>query len=703
MPRSKRLQICVPAVIFIMATPAFAATAQNAEEPVASPPAVEGSGPAANQDTRQVYSPAEFARFSPRTALDMLRQVPGFLIRQQGQERGLGQASGNVLINGERISGKSNDAITVLGRIPAANIERIEVADAASFSISGVSGQVANVIARAAGVSGQFEWQGEARLRNTRPLFTNFSGSVSGRTGLLDYTLGLRNDSFRRGNAGPALILGPDGSLIETRQEQTLFSGERPRLSAGLRYSLPNGHTANVNLNYERFWFDQSETSDRRGAGLPDRFRVLNTEQDRYSYEIGGDYTAAFGPGEVKLIGLRTFRHNPSDTVLVTNFADQTPSVGNRFMRTGGEGETIGRAEYRWQTEGNAWEASAEAAFNSLDNVSALFTLTSEGDFAQIPLPGGTAQVDEARYQGAIAWGRSVTPKLALQASVGAEYSQLHTSGQLGQTRSFVRPKGLLAAAWNAASWLNLNAKVERRVGQLNFSDFLASANLGRDTADAGNPDLVPPQSWEAELEAMGDFGAWGTATARIYTRLISDIIDQIPVGSAQEAAGNINRAVVRGIALNSTMQLAQLGWTGARLDAVLQLQTSRLDDPLTGQPRPISNDLIRQLKLELRHDVVDTDWAWGGEISQTRRAPLVRLGETFESYDMSPFDSQLFIEHKDVAGLTIQAAVRNLFGADDLATRTVFAGRRTGPLDFVELRHRSIGPTLSLEVSGTF
>lgn len=702
MPRAKRLLSCMPAFVLV-AAPTFAAKAQNPEEPAASPSSAEASAADARQDERQIYAPAEFARFSPRTALDMLRQVPGFLIRQQGQERGLGQASGNVLINGERISGKSNDAITVLGRIPAANVERIEVADAASFNISGISGQVANIIAQAAGVSGQFEWQGEARPRNTQPLFTNFSGSVSGSTGPLDYTVGLRNDSFRRGNAGPSLVLRPDGTLIDTRQEQSLFTGERPRLSAGLRYSLPNGHTANVNLSYERFWFDQSETSDRRGAGLPDRLRILSSEQDRYSYEIGGDYSASFSHGELKLIGLRTFRHNPSDTLLVTDFSDETPSIGSRFLRIGDEAETIGRAEYRWQTAGNAWEISAEAAFNSLDNVSELFTLVSEGDFARVPLPGGTAEVAEGRYQGAIAWGKSLTPKLALQASAGAEYSQLQTSGPLGQTRSFIRPKGFVAAAWKADFWLDVNAKLERRVGQLNFSDFLASANLGRDTEDAANPDLVPPQSWEAELEAVSDFGAWGTATARIYTRLISDIIDQIPVGSANEAAGNIDRARVYGMALNSTVQLSRVGWAGARLDAELRLQTSRVDDPLTGNSRLISNDLVRRIEVELRHDLPATDWAWGGEISQTRRAPVVRLGEVFESYEMSPFDSEVFLEHKDVFGLTIQAAVRNLFGADDLVTRSVFAGRRTDPLEFVELRNRSVGPTLSLGVSGTF
>jgi len=42
---------------------------------------------------RAVYTPADFERFRPNTALDMLEQVPGFQISQQDQGRGLGQAA----------------------------------------------------------------------------------------------------------------------------------------------------------------------------------------------------------------------------------------------------------------------------------------------------------------------------------------------------------------------------------------------------------------------------------------------------------------------------------------------------------------------------------------------------------------------------------------------------------------------------------
>src|SRR5204863_3825235 len=115
------------------------------------------------------------AQFAPRTALDMLNRVPGFSIKQEDQARGLGEATGNVVINGQRISGKSNDVVTELSHIPAANVERIEIVDGATLNIPGLSGPVANVIVRSTGISGQWEYRPEFRAHYTDPLFTRFA------------------------------------------------------------------------------------------------------------------------------------------------------------------------------------------------------------------------------------------------------------------------------------------------------------------------------------------------------------------------------------------------------------------------------------------------------------------------------------------------------------------------------------------------
>src|SRR3954447_8427787 len=113
---------------------------------VAAVPAL--AQPAVSQaESKRVYLPSDFARFAPKTAYDMLAQVPSFTIRTPDtSERGLGQASENVLINGQRIANKSGGAVDQLHRTSATSVQRIEIVDAATLGIAGLSGQVANVI-----------------------------------------------------------------------------------------------------------------------------------------------------------------------------------------------------------------------------------------------------------------------------------------------------------------------------------------------------------------------------------------------------------------------------------------------------------------------------------------------------------------------------------------------------------------------------
>ena len=193
-----RTGILASAALSLPAVPVLAQQTGDAPPPEpAAAPTVEGA---------KTYTPADFARFAPRNAADMLRQVPGFIIQRPDERRGLGEAGGNVLINGRRISGKSNDALTELGRIPARSVQRIEIVDGATLNVPGLSGQVANVIATLGGTSGQFAWRPEIRTRHADPLLFRGEASLSGTTGPIEYTIGLRNEAFRFGGAGPGLI-----------------------------------------------------------------------------------------------------------------------------------------------------------------------------------------------------------------------------------------------------------------------------------------------------------------------------------------------------------------------------------------------------------------------------------------------------------------------------------------------------------------
>lgn len=63
-----------------------------------------------------------------------------------------------------------------------------------------------------------------------------------------------------------------------------------------------------------------------------------------------------------------------------------------------------------------------------------------------------------------------------------------------------------------------------------------------------------------------------------------------------------------------------------------------------------------------------------------------------------------LFVEHKDVFGLTVQARASNLLGARNYFRRTVYDGERPdGEIRFEEYQDRRIGPIFRLTISGDF
>ena len=651
----------------------------------------------------QIYTPADFARYSPRNALDMLRQTPGFTLREASQERGLGQATGNVLINGQRVSGKSSDLATELGRIPAQNVTEIRVVDGATLDIPGLSGQVADVIVQArTRISGQFSWRPEFRTHTTDPLLSRGDISITGARGPFEWTLALQNNSSRSGADGPTWIYGPSGALVETRHDIWTGSSENPQISGRLAYRGPGGDVGNLSAVYRQSEYDYREHGFRDRVAGADVDRRVWSDDDTTSHEISGDYEFALGGGRLKLIALDRLAGGPSSQDVLTQLWDGSADQGNRTLADYDVGETIGRAEYRWSALGGDWQVSGEGAFNSLEGTTRFATLTPTGDYVEIPLPGADVRVEEDRYEVMSSHSRALSPSLSIQLAAGGEYSAISLAGPGGETRRFWRPKGLASLAWKPDANTTLNARLQRRVGQLDFGVFASSVDLAVGQANAANTQLVPQQSWELELEGIRRLGPWGVTSLRVYGRSIEDIVDFIPIGVSGQAPGNLDQATVAGAEWKGNFTLDPMGWRGVRLDLRAQVQDSHVDDPLTGQDREISNSLMRFWEAALRHDVPGTDWAWGANATQVVYARSVRLTEIGRLTE-GPVWASLFVEHKDVAGLTVRLTAGNLLDARSVWDRTVYVNRRDGPVAFFEDRDRLIGPIFTLSVRGRF
>ncbi len=678
-----------------------------AQESAANPPPPDPAtaGPASEPAGPLVYTPADFTQYAPRSALDMLRQIPGFTIEATfGQGRGLGQASGNVLLNGERIVTKAVSIADELARIPAGSVIRIELLEGSTLNIPGLSGRVANVVARSNdGFQGQFEWRPQLAAEYADARWLEGIVSVSGTLGGFGFTVAAEGRPVRNGNGGRNRITFGSGR-VEERFSETNSHGDDKRLSATLRYRSPGGTVANLNGAYLSRRFHSFEDEFVIGpAGTPplsDRFDQVNRGHD---LEFGGDIDFAVGPGRLKLIGLDSSQSLSFRTQAVIDPATGAAAFGSRFHQDSQRGERIGRGEYSWAMAGADWQVSFEAAFNRLDQQGELFLLAPSGAFEQVPFPAATGGVREDRYESLLSYGRPLAGNLAMQLIIGGEKSTISVIGDNANSRTFVRPKGSFSLAWSLEQGLDVSMRLERAVGQLNFGDFLAAVNLNNNNQSGANNELRPDQSWAVEVEATRDFGAWGSATVRTFIRRFEDFITFIPVPGGGEARGNIGWARVMGIELNGTLRLDPAGLEGVKIDLAAVARDSIFPDPVENGRLPVPLAQPHNLEIDVRYDVPQSNWAFGAGYRNSGFNPYYRVGEFGLDYtiDQNPY---VLVEHKDVFGLTVQARFNNLLEREAVLERYVFAGPRgSAPLLFHEDRRREIGRVVNFTVKGSF
>jgi outer membrane receptor for ferrienterochelin and colicins len=295
-----------------------------------------------------------------------------------------------------------------------------------------------------------------------------------------------------------------------------------------------------------------------------------------------------------------------------------------------------------------------------------------------------------------------LTKYVTMQLSLGAEYSQLRQIGANGLTRSFLRPKGSASFSWKASSKLDASLKIQRKIGQLNFGDFLSSVDLQNSNGNAGNPELVPPQTWVGELELNRSLGKAGSVKAKFTHELISDLVDQVPITATTEAPGNIPSARLSAAELNASILLDQFGLKGAKIDIGGFLSRSNVIDLITRTGRPISEKGNYGYSIEFRHDIPRSNWAYGAELEVDRSNPFYRLNYTADEYQTRP-NMGIFIENKDIFGLKMQARMNNVLSSTEQTNETFYVARRDGPVSRFAKTNTRYGFIYRFQVSGTF
>jgi len=665
---------------------------------------------AATNGDRVSYPASFFARFAPQTALDMVQQTPGFSLSDGDARRGFSGAVGNVLIDGQRPVAKSQPLESILDRIPASQVLRLEVLRGAAVA-GDASGQstLLNVVRTPSAGSGVWSSGLEYNVDHPSP---RGDMSWSGRGGETEYGFGVSLFTQQRSLPGYRLLY--DGANQQTGRVDTPDKRHyrEATLSGNFAQPLLGGRFSSTGqFDIWRFHNDDRlNTYDMTGA-LTDNFINAYTEH-QWSIELGANYDRDFGPWDLALVGLVTRRHYGNEENDADN--DGAGDFVSRFNQEQrrNSGESILRGAFsRDFGPHNHVEFGIEGAKNTLD---ARLDLTEDDGAgpAPIDLPDSNVKVEESRTEAFANYTWRPDDRWSLEAKLAREASTLTFTGDTNQSVALSYIKPSLQLARNIGAHNQAHIRVYRDVGQLDFDDFVSAAAISDNLISGGNPDLKPETAWRLELGADLRFPGDAAVNLAYTHHWISDTADVIQVITPGanpgdppirfDAPGNIGKAEADSLVLHLSLPFNWL-LKGSRLTVDNTFWRENVTDPVTGRLRNASYKPHVNLNAEFRQDISRRHFAWGLDVQKVSEQQVYRFNE-IDTQEEGPW-TDLFVESTAIHGLKLRATAANIGRGDVLRQRFFFTPDRNGPLERFEIRQRefSQSPWLIFSVSGTF
>lgn len=655
-----------------------------------------------------------FAIYAPVTALDMVRRIPGFSIENGDGKRGFGENAGNVLIDGDRPSSKADDIFTILSRIPASEVEYIELTEqAGADSETQGQGQVVNVVRKiSTKISGTYEGN---IVTGTRYGFQpSINASATLRKGSTTYELNVSSYSERIYGFGPEDFRSSSGVLNERRHYQGKGGFDQAALGGSIK---TRWRDSKINLNGQVRWedsFDRRRANyfDITGNDIADELLQRDGPINDLNFEIGGD--VEFGVASklnTKIVALFRSAQESNDSIIIVD-RDGLPENQFETRNSNLASEAVLRIQNDWNgTSDHAIQFGGEVAYNRLE---AAFSAASSVAGSVTTFPASNVLVEETRIEPFVTDLWAIGPSWKIEAGVVAEFSKLKLSGDSVALRNFQFLKPRAVATWTLGPQTVIEFRAERQVAQLDFEEFATSVDvtLGNQV-DAGNADLVPEKSTGLSALIRHKFLDRGSIQLRGEYQFVSDTQDLIPI-TLRDGAGNITaRFDGTGNIGNSKRWNAELeitlpfdwltkfvGVSGVELKYVGHYHDSRVTDPVTGKTRRMSNRPLWHQQWDLRYDVTNLGLVYGASfyVQDTNNAFF------FNEYrrQQDGVKTNLFVEYTKFKLGTLRLQVIDL--PEFHRNRFIFSDTRaTSTISEIINRKRSLDPLIQLTLSGNF
>ena len=681
------------------------------------------------EDNSTITYPSDyFAEYAPITVNDMLNRIPGINLvlgttTSSSSDRGLG-SSAQILIDGKRLAGKANEASSQLDRIAANEVNYIEIIRGSSSDLDVQnSGQLVNIVLRES--LSRSNVSSEANITHFADGTVEPGGSLawSGQSGKLTYLLSgtiatayEHTESFERSINGD---FSPNDTIAFDRyREQTNYS-----VNSNVSYALTEQDRIAFNVLYN----ESNPPIDlyRTVTDLNGPTPVISYEREAIpattdNWEFGGDYEHSFTNGS-RFKAL--FIVNEKNTDILRERFVSTALGGtetkNLFLSSQSSySERIVRSSYTMNLrEGQGLELGVEAAQTVQDSALKQGVLRATGSnpafggLTPVPLPNANSTVEENRYEPFAIHNWQLSPRMSLESSLIAEFSEIQQSADTNTKRDFQYLKPKLDFRFNISSSLQLRTSLERNVSQLSFADFSRATNERDDDQDtvAGNTQLEPEESLRGEVtldyRLPNDGGA---LNAKYFHYEYDNKIGKVDISTPttlQSTNGNIGSAAAYGIILNGSIKLGFLGLPQALLTASATIQESEFhDDPLIRTEHGFPPYDRGNYRVSYRHDLPQYQMNYGLNYVARWQGGRI-LYDVDNRYNLAlPHDLTFYVEKVGFAGLTYRFEALNLTDHETCPKRVRYDGNiLNGIAKEYEFACSTNGRRFAFKVRGNF
>ncbi|MEQ9343487.1 MAG: TonB-dependent receptor plug domain-containing protein [Gammaproteobacteria bacterium] len=690
--------------------------------------------PVTSDDATVTYPAEYFAQFQPYSVNDMLQRIPGINLAQGGGRtqggpggtsgngrRGLGAGGDQVLINGRRIAGKGNEGNSQLSRIPATEVQYIEIIRGTSGDLDVRGGtQVINIVLNEAQSNVSFAYEVNVDRALDGEIIPGGKISATGQNGAFNYFLSAEREPRYGFRDGFEEAFDEDGNLIETVKRDEVTDAWPITLQANMGYEFSERDTANLNLQWTGNDLDMD--TDRVITGfsagsISSQVIERDTQPtDDSSWEVGGDYMHVFADGSrwKTLFIVNESENQFQRSRFKVNGSDETRDLFLSNFEN--NQERIVRSSYIFDlAETQSVEAGVERAQTILDTSLQLGLLTggeTDPRFGGLtPITDSVGTVEEMRYEYFAIHNWSMNDRMTLETTLLFEDSTISQTGSLSNSRdfNFFRPK--VDYRFDITPSIQFRATIEKDVAQLSFRDFTAGVDQSDDEQNAfqGNAELRQEQSWryEANLEFRlpNDTGVINT---NFFYHDLEDLIDNVDVsrdGEILSARGNIGSGERYGFNFNSSFRLSFIDQPNMLLTAGLNMEESTVTDPFLERERERS---LRgggsRYSMGFRHDLPHLgNTNWGFNFNR-------EFYNDFKTWDIDKVEQYpkdffwfTWVETQAWGGLVYRFEARDSGERCRIRTRYTGGTIAKGIIDEVEDSCSVNGPVYAIKIRGTF